>query len=93
MERVQQKKKKKEKKEGKKEEKEKEKEEKKEKKEKNRHLLIGRPSGGQSPCAWIPFSERDRGGGERVWASRINMKKEHGGFDESDEGLIGKNRM
>ena len=24
----------------------------------NRHVLIGRPSGGQSPCGWIPWSEQ-----------------------------------
>ena len=44
--------------------------------EENRHLLVGRPSGGQSPCAWVPFERKDKMQGERVWASTINMKKE-----------------
>jgi hypothetical protein len=37
-----------------------------------RHLLIGRPSGGQSPCGWVPWTERDRFPGEELWRDNIH---------------------
>ena len=39
---------------------------------KQRHLLVGRPSGGQSPSGWIPFTLRDVvSGQEDYWADEI----------------------
>jgi hypothetical protein len=32
-----------------------------------RHVLLSRPSGGQSPCGWVPFRLEDRAPGEMLW--------------------------
>ena len=37
----------------------------------HRHVLIGRISGGQSPCSWIPWSEEDLIEGETGWVNHI----------------------
>lgn len=38
-----------------------------------RHVLIGRPSGGQSPCGWIPWSEQHIATGETMWSDSVNL--------------------
>lgn len=38
---------------------------------KHRHVLIGRISGGQSPCSWIPWSKEDVIEGETGWVDHI----------------------
>lgn len=32
-----------------------------------RHVLLSRPSGGQSPCGWVPFTLKDRAPDELLW--------------------------
>jgi hypothetical protein len=40
---------------------------------KQRHVLVGRPSGGQSPCGWIPFTPKDRIKGVVNWRDHIDL--------------------
>lgn len=46
-----------------------------EKKGRYRHVLIGRASGGQSPCSWIPFSEDDIHPKEKLWQTYSLLNK------------------
>ena len=39
---------------------------------KYKHVLVSRPSGGQSPCGWIPWSNKDRYPGEIMWEEDID---------------------
>ena len=39
---------------------------------KYKHVLVSRPSGGQSPCGWIPWSIKDRYPGEIMWEEDID---------------------
>lgn len=40
---------------------------------KYRHVLIGRVSGGQSPCSWVPWSKNDKFDDEDVWSSDCSL--------------------
>lgn len=35
------------------------------------HVLLSRPSGGQSPCGWVPFSKKDSFPAEILWEDDI----------------------
>lgn len=35
------------------------------------HVLLSRPSGGQSPCGWVPFTIKDRFPEEVLWEDDI----------------------
>ena len=63
-------------------------------KNKQRHVLVGRPSGGQSPCGWIPFSWKDKEKGEGMWMDDIWLgekrgRGEEGGEEGAEEGREG----
>ena len=47
---------------------------------KKRHVLIGRPSGGQSPSGWIPWSSKDVVPSEHAWNDEISLS---GGIESS----------
>lgn len=38
-----------------------------------RHVLVGRPSGGQSPSGWIPYTSKDIYFNETLWRDEINL--------------------
>jgi hypothetical protein len=40
---------------------------------KERHVLVGRPSGGQSPCGWIPFMFSNKSPEEVLWRDEITL--------------------
>ena len=40
---------------------------------KHRHVLVGRPAGGQSPTGWIPFTEQDAYEGTTGWVNNISV--------------------
>eukprot|EP01094_Clydonella_sp_ATCC50884_P003577 TRINITY_DN12732_c0_g1_i2.p1 TRINITY_DN12732_c0_g1~~TRINITY_DN12732_c0_g1_i2.p1 ORF type:complete len:452 (+),score=103.52 TRINITY_DN12732_c0_g1_i2:99-1454(+) len=59
----------------------------------HRHLLVGRASGGQSPCSWIPFSGADvLEEGHLPWMDAISVDEGVGGSMQSPHGLCAEGR-